>query len=53
VLADFSPACLRIVEVVGEVAVLHQPHAALFDLQAEVPAGARCLYIYTLKEGDF
>ena len=34
----FLPSRLGKVEVVGEVAVLHQPLAALFDLQADVPA---------------
>ena len=36
--AEFSPACLRIVKVVGEVAVLDGPMAAVFDFQSDVPA---------------
>ena len=37
-MAEFAPARLGIVEVVGKVAIFHEPMAAVFDFQPDVPA---------------
>ena len=34
---EFAPAGLGIVEIVGQVAILDEPVAAVFDLQPDIP----------------